>query len=214
MDGHEIRKRCLSANALKQHSRSGTAHLVKRLPDGGQARIVEGGALDVVEAHDGDVSGNLEAVVQQGANGADGSNVVVTNEGGKIAATLNEFIRRLEPKLGCRDTQLKLHGEFRRSDELQIAGHGHEAIPAVIGVGAVAAAAHKCNFAVTELVKMPQGELGGSLLIENDVGYAFDLPMPGDSDRRQGADALFKSGVDEDESFDRAIKEQARIFFD
>ena len=104
-----------------------------------------------------------------------------------------------------------MHHKLRRHNQLQIASDGHEAIPAIISVGAVATSAHEGDFAVTELVEMPQGKFGGTLLVEDDVRYTVDLAMAGDKNRGENAKALFESGVDEDEALDGAIHEQAGI---
>ncbi len=91
-DGDEIGKNSLSANSLQQDSCSGAAHLVKRLPNGGKARVVKCGALDVVEANDRNVGRNMKTAVHQCTNRADGGDVVVADERGEVASSLNEFV--------------------------------------------------------------------------------------------------------------------------
>ena len=80
------------------------------------------GALDVVEAHDGDVCRHLQAVIHEGANGTDGGDVVVAEERGEIGAALDEFVGGLEAKFGCGDAELELDDEFRRHGQLEVAG--------------------------------------------------------------------------------------------
>ena len=107
-----------------------------------------------------------------------------------------------------------MHDEFWRYDQLEIAGDGHEAFPAIVGIGAVAATAHECDLAVAKLIEMAQGKFGSALLVEDDVRDAFDFAMTGDNDGGQNAEALFESSIDEDEALDGAIHEEARILFD
>lgn len=52
MNGNEVRKSGLRANALQQNARSGRTHLMERLADRGEAWIVKRGALNVVETDD------------------------------------------------------------------------------------------------------------------------------------------------------------------
>ena len=51
MNGNEVRKCGLPANALQQDARSGGSHLIERLTNRGEARIVKCRALNVVEAN-------------------------------------------------------------------------------------------------------------------------------------------------------------------
>ena len=100
VNGNEVRKRGLAANALQQNARSRGAHLIERLANRGEAGVVKRGALDIIEAHDGNVGGNLEAVVHESANGSDGGDIVVAEERGKIGAALDKFVGGLEAKFG------------------------------------------------------------------------------------------------------------------
>ena len=51
-NGYKVRECGLRANTLEQDARSSDAHLIERLANCGEARIVERGALDVVETDD------------------------------------------------------------------------------------------------------------------------------------------------------------------
>ena len=134
MDGDKIRERGLAANALKQDAGGGETHLVQRLADGGEARVVKSGSLDVIEPDDGHIGGNLKAMVHQRPNRANGSDIVVTDERGKVAPALDEFVGRFKAEFGRRDTECQLNDQFRRHGQLEVAGHVHEAIPAIVGV--------------------------------------------------------------------------------
>ncbi len=117
-------------------------------------------------------------------------------------------------KFGSGDAKLELHDQLGRHDQLEIASDGHQAVPAIVGVGAVAAAAHECDLAMAELVEVAQGKLGGALLVEDNVGDAFNFAMAGDNDGGQSAEALLESRIDKDEAFDGAIQKEARILLD
>ena len=153
-------------------------------------------------------------MVHQRANGADGGDVVVANQRSEIRAALDEFVGGLVSELGRRDAELELHDKFGRYGQLQIARDGHEAVPAIVGIGTVTAAAHECDFAVAKLVEMAQSKLGGSLLVEHHIRDAFDLAMACDDYGGENPDALFEGRIDKDEALDGAIHEEARILLD
>jgi len=214
MNGNEVRESGLPANALQQDAGGGGAHVRERLANCGEAGVVKCSALNIVKANDGNVGGNLEAVVHEGADGADGSNVVVAKERGEVDSALQELIGWLESELGRGDAEVEVHDEFRWDGELEIAGDGHKAVPAVVGVGAMAAAAHEGDFAVAKLVEMTQGKLGGALLIKDDVGDAFDFAVSRDNDGGESSETLFECCIDEDYAFNGAIHKEAWILFD
>ena len=214
MDGNEVREGGLPSDALKQDASRGGAHLRERLANRGETRVVKCSVLNVVEANDGNICWNLEAVVHEGANGTDGRNVVVANERGEIGSALEEFVGRLESKLGCRDAELEFDDEFGRDGQFEIAGNGHEAAPAIIGVGTVAAAAHESDFAVAELIEVTEGEFSSALLIKDDVCDAFNFAMAGDDDGRENSNVFFEGGINKDEAFNGAIHEESRVLLD
>ena len=96
------------------------------------------------------------------------------------------------PSSGVETRRLEFYDEFRRHGQLEIASDRHEAIPAIISVGAVATAAHEGDFAVTELVEMAQGKFGSALLVQDDVRDAFDLAVAGNDDSRENAQDFFR----------------------
>ena len=214
MNGNEVWEGGLATDALQEDAGSGGAYLRERLANCGEARVVKCSALNVVEANDGNVCRNLEAVVHEGANGADGRNVVVANERGEIGSALEEFVGWLESKLGGGDAELEFDDELGWDGQFEIAGNGHEAAPAIVGVGAVAPAAHESDFAVAELVEVTEGEFSSALLIKDDIGDAFDLAVAGDDNGGENSNVFFESGINKDESFDGAIHEESRILLD
>jgi len=153
-------------------------------------------------------------MVHEGANRSDSGDIVVAEECGEIDAALDEFVGGLEAEFRRGDAELQLNNKLWGYDQLEIAGDGHEAIPAIVGVGAVAAASHEGDFTVTELVEMTERKFGSALLVEYDVGDAFDFAMASDDDGGENAEAFFERGVDKDKAFDRAIHEEARVLFD
>lgn len=107
-----------------------------------------------------------------------------------------------------------MHDELWRYNQFQIAGDGHEAIPAIVCVGAVAATAHEGDFAMAKLVEMAQRKLGGTLLVENHIRYALDLAMTCDGDSWETAETFFEGSIDEDKAFDGTIHEETWILLD
>jgi len=204
----------LRTNALEQNARRGGSHLIERLANGGEARIVERGSLDVIETNDRNVAGDVETLIHEGANRSDGGDIVVAEKCSEIAAALDEFVSRLEAKFRRRDAKLELSHELRRYDQLEIAGYGHETAPAIVGIGTVAAPAHEGDFAVAELIEMTQCKLSGALLVEDHIGDPINLAMAGDDDSGENAEAFFEGSIDEDKALYRTIHEEAWVLFD
>src|SRR5579863_9439358 len=84
----DVGERRLSPDPLQQNAGGYLSHLSERLTDGGQAGIVERGSLHIVEAHDRNISWNLEAVITAGADRADSGDVVVTNDCREVCSAL------------------------------------------------------------------------------------------------------------------------------
>src|SRR5882757_4071295 len=76
MDGGDAAVVLCNRNGLEQNAYRGGAHALHGLADGGQGRIVESGLIDVVEADDGAVGGDAESVFLEGADCAEGGEVV------------------------------------------------------------------------------------------------------------------------------------------
>ena len=109
---------------------------------------------------------------------------------------------------------MEFHDKFGRHGQLEIARDGHDAVPAIVGVRAVTAAAHEGDFAVAELVEVTEGKLGGALLVKDHIGDAFDFAMSCDGYGGENPDALFKGSIDKDEALNGAIHEESRVLFD
>jgi hypothetical protein len=173
---------------------------------------VEGGTLDVVKSHDGDVVRNAQTVIHESADGSDGGLIVVADHGGEFCAPAKQFVGRLKAQLRRRGAQLELHAEFRQDLHLEFPGHSHKTLPAVIGVGTVAAPTHEGDLAMAQLDQVAQGQFRAATLVEDHVSDPFEVAMAGDSHHGQ-LDAVVQHGVDEDESLHRAVHQQARVLF-
>ena len=117
MDGNEIGEGGLAANPLQQDARGGGAHLMK-----GWRIVVRLGlwkaALWMSSKPTMETSvGTCKPVVHERANRTDGCDVVVADERGEIAATLDQLVGRLKTEFRRGDAQLKLHDEFRAGPE-------------------------------------------------------------------------------------------------
>src|SRR6476646_7388334 len=100
MDRDFVWKGSLSANSLQQNARRDHPHLVQRLTNRGEARIMKSRSLNVIEAYHRHISGHVEPMIHQCADGSDGSHIVVANQCRKISTTLNELVHGLIAKLG------------------------------------------------------------------------------------------------------------------
>src|SRR5437867_12976745 len=66
---------------------------------------------------------------------------------------------------------------------------------------------------MTQLVQVTQGELGRPLVVEDDVGDASNLAVPGNGDDRK-RQFMNERGINRDHAFHTPPEQQARIFFD
>jgi len=153
-------------------------------------------------------------MIHECANGADRGDVVVTDQRGEIAASLDQFVCRFVTQFWSGDPKLELHYELRRDLEFEIAGNIHQALPAIVGIGTVAASPHEGDFSVSKLIEMAKRQVCSAFLVENDAGHTFDLLVACDSYGRKRSNALLQRCIDKDEAFDGAVHEKARILLD
>ena len=102
-------------NQVQQHLRALAAHLAQRLAHRGDARLLIRGADDVVESHNRDVFGNPQSRIVDGANHADGGDVVEAEDRREVASPRQQFTHRLvshlrRPAVGGKlNAQLRMH---------------------------------------------------------------------------------------------------------
>ena len=189
------------------------AHAAERLADGGEAGDVVGGGGDVVEADDGDVVGAAEAGVGDGADGTDGGDVVEAEDGGEVAGAGEEVADGGVAELGGPGVGFEVDAEVGVDGEADSFGHGHDAFPAEVGVGDLGLTFHEGDAAVAEVVEVLEGEEGGAVVVQHDVGVALDFFVAGDGDDG-GGDFFVEGGVDEEEAVDGALGEEAGVLVD
>ena len=80
MDRDFVRKDSLSANSLQQNARRDHSHLVQRLTNRGEARIMKCRSLNVIEAHHRNISGDLQAGVLKRPDGPDCRDIVIRKQ--------------------------------------------------------------------------------------------------------------------------------------
>jgi len=190
-----------------------SAHLLEWLADGCQAGNDVRGGLDVVEAKDRDVVGNLEAGVVHGSYAADGGDIVETEDGGEVSAAQEELVNSRVAKGRGVDVFVELDDEIVRHLERKGTRDLGDRLPTGLRVGAEGLAVHVGDLAMAETVEMPEGEFGGAMVIEDDVGDAMELGVAGDRDGgcRRGA---FEVGVDCEDAVDAARLEELGVFGD
>src|SRR5271154_266140 len=185
---------------------------MKRLPGGGEAGGVVRRRLDVVEAKDGDVFGDAETVLANGADCTDGCEVVEGDDGGERFFSEEQLARGGITELRRGHVEGDGEGELGVDGDAQLDGNFAKAVPAVVGVGAAGRAAHDGDLAMAKIVEMPEAEFGGESLVQGEIGYVRDRLMGGDGDDgdRPGF-ASCRWRVDQDEAFDSTVHEETRI---
>src|SRR6516165_10611912 len=87
---------CLTiGDAIEQYPCAALSHLKQRLPHGGERWGGVSGGLDVVKADDRDVARHAQARILEGANGADGSDVVKAENRGEVASLFKQRLHWL-----------------------------------------------------------------------------------------------------------------------
>ena len=118
------------------------------MTDSGEARGLVGGRGDVVEADDGDVFGAAEAGVRDGADGADGGDVVEAEDGGEVAGAGEEVAYDGIAEFRGPGVGFEIDAELGVDGDADTFGHGEDAIPAEVGVGDLALAFHEGDAAM------------------------------------------------------------------
>src|SRR6266568_5219181 len=99
MDRYKIGKGGLTSDPLQQNPRRHRTHFMQWLANCSQTGIVERCALNVVEADDGNVLRNSQALIHKSTNCTYGRDVVVTDQRCKVDPASQQFIRRRKTKL-------------------------------------------------------------------------------------------------------------------
>ena len=119
--------------------------------------------MNVVEADHGDVVGDGAAGVFEGADGADGGDVVEAEDGGEVAGFFEQGLHGLVADFRGHGVVSGLHGPALGVDADDVGGVDFEAhltrylldaFPAELGVGDGAGAAHEGDAAVAEIVEV------------------------------------------------------------
>lgn len=200
-------------NAVKEGACGKLAHLTQGLANGGEAGMLEGGALNVVESDHGNVFGHAETGFAKGADGADSGDVIEGEERGEQLAgrkqLAGDFIaeRRRSAIVG------KLGGASVVKGKPETIGCFENGAPAGLGVGTEILALDEGDFAMAELGQMVESHPRGAGMVESDVGDALARLMAGDGNNGNGKRA-FAASVDGDDALDGALQEHFRVFVD
>ena len=157
---------------LQEHPGGGAAHLLKRLPDGGEAWNLIGRGLDVVKAEDGDIGGNAESGLVQCADAAHGGYVVEAENSSEALSALDEVSDAGVADLRRMGVLGEIDHEVFMDLKTDFASYLERRVPAGIRVGAEGLAMHEGDPAMAEFVEMAQGKTGCVFFIEYDVRNA------------------------------------------
>src|SRR5258708_16061950 len=92
-------------------------------------------------------------------------------------------------------------------------GNALDGGPSHCGVGAEFLSLDECDLAVAEMKKVLQCYLGGALVVEDNVGYAFYVVVAGHGDYRHG-EIQVPGGIHSYQAVHRSLQEHAWIFVD
>src|SRR5581483_4685220 len=87
------------------------AHFAERLPNCGQSRDLISGTLNVVKADDGNILGDAQTSVPNGADRPHRGNIVEGEKGSERSPRSKQFLRDFVAEFRRRRVSLKLHDE-------------------------------------------------------------------------------------------------------
>jgi len=169
---------------LQRRLRGEDTHVAQRLTDSSERRVLKGRRLHIVESYDGDVLGNAQACLAQGADRPNGRDVVEGEDGGEVAAGREQALGGLEAGLMRGLITFELADEFRWQWKLQMAGNVANGAPSGLRIGTGALALDDGDPPVVQESKMAERELGCAAVVDRDVDGAGELVVAGDADRR------------------------------
>ena len=142
--------------------------------------ILVGGALDVVKSDDRYVFWHAFARFTESLNGADCGDVVEGQQGREGLTPVQERARHAIADGGRGRVSGELNGELLVNGDTQLLGDGMKGAPADFGVGTEILALDQGDAGVAGFLKVLEGELGGKIVVQHDVGYARDFRMSRD----------------------------------
>ena len=140
-----------AVNTLEENLSGGASHFAQGLAHGGEAGILEGGVLNVVESDYGDVVRDDTARFVQGTDRSHSGNVVEGKECGEILAAGDESLGGFVSELRRGGVAFELGHEAGMDGEIEEMGDVFDVVPADGGVGTELLTFHEGDLAVTEL---------------------------------------------------------------
>src|ERR1700720_4987351 len=185
-------------------------HAFERLSNRGQARVVEGGRRDVVEAQHRHIFGNPQTRFLKGPDGANCGNIVVSEECSEGLLACQELFREGVTELGRGGCAVNLNSKLRANAKTKFTSGFTNRGPANGGVGARGMPFHESDLFVTQLREMCERESRREIMIQNNVGHPFCGAMAGHRDG--GEFQLLSDGsVGGDETLDAARHQHLRV---
>src|SRR6266850_4051983 len=125
-----------SLHSLQEDARGSFPHVMQRLADGSEARIVVGRNLNVVEADYGHVFWHAEIGVSKGTNRANRGDVVEGNDRREGSPLLQQFLDNGVAEFGRSQIALQLDRQLRTDFNRQLLGYRDQTAPAIVGIRA------------------------------------------------------------------------------
>jgi len=148
------------ATTLEKDACRGFTHIVQRLPDSREPRVVIARNLNVVESNHGDIFRYTQIRIAQSANRTDGRNVIERYERGELAPVLQKLLDNGVAKLRRSQIALELDSKIRRNFENEITSDSNDAAPTIIRIGTERLPAHERDVTMTQLMQVSECEFG------------------------------------------------------
>ncbi len=187
--------------------------MAQRLAHGRQRRILERRALNIVEAHHGNIIRNSASRLSQSAYSPDRGNIIESKQRGERLTGRKQLARYLVPKDGRRRFAFELYDQPFVDFQSQVLRGSLNGLPSHFGIRAELLPLDESDFAVSKVHEMLERQVRRARVIQYDVRYAFDLAVSGDG-HHGNRHAFLARGVHRDQALDGPLLQQVGILLD
>src|SRR6185437_15149853 len=106
-----------------------------------------------------------------------------------------------------------MDAELRPDDDADLPRDADNGLPAGRRIADIARALHKGNAAVSEVVQVAEGDLGGTIMVEHNIGNARHGAVRRDADDRK-SHFVAKLRVYHQKAIDGAVHQELGVFLD
>jgi hypothetical protein len=158
-------------------------------------------------------SGNVLAEFAKSLNGADRGNVIESKERGEDFAAFEELASDVVADLRGWRIIVELRGQLFPNFDAEMAGDTMQCAPTCFRIGTEVLSLDEGDALEPQFLQVIESEVGGKIVVQNDVGYTRSFLVARDGYEGQHA-SFVAYGIDGDDSFDGSLLQEKGIFFE